>query len=308
MPKPLSVQVNGFDSSNGRGDASKHGIKIPPGALIGSRTANGLASLNSSPPKLAISSPSARRGSQTKGDTPSKYGSPFNACAMTRAAPSFEHDLVFRSPSDRIASYYSPKAMKLTKDLLEKRPSAHDTLHATKLSQHKHSGSPKKMPNKSEVSVSYDDLNNHGESSEYGEPSESRMKFHRHREVPLKKIDIISPLSKEEIEWIDVMLFDKFDSFMSGIGSDSIAPIKKEWIYNACEGARIDAFTINKTELDHMVDEMLSEMNDMYIDSVRLSIAEYLLLHQPERKRLEILETPREINLKHRLEFAFGER
>ena len=96
---------------------------------------------------------------------------------------------------------------------------------------------------------------------------------------------------------------------MSGIGSDSIAPIKKEWIYNACEVAKIDSFTgINKTELDVLVDEMLSEMNDMYIDSVRLSIAEYLLLHRPERRRLQIHETPREIHLKHRLEFAFGER
>ena len=134
MPtKPLSVQVNGFDSSNGHGETTKQGIRIPPGAPIGSRMSHALANTSSSPPKLAISSPSARRGTQTQGDTTSKYGSPFNACAMTRAAPSFEHDLVFRSPSDRIASYYSPKAMKLTKALLEKRPSGHDVAHASKV-------------------------------------------------------------------------------------------------------------------------------------------------------------------------------
>ena len=47
--------------------------------------------------------------------------SPFNACSMTRAAASYEHDLLFRSPSDRIASYYSPNALGLTKLVVKEK-------------------------------------------------------------------------------------------------------------------------------------------------------------------------------------------
>ena len=41
--------------------------------------------------------------------------SPFNSCSMTKASASYDHDLLFRSPSDRIASYLSPSALALTK-------------------------------------------------------------------------------------------------------------------------------------------------------------------------------------------------
>jgi hypothetical protein len=47
--------------------------------------------------------------------------SPFNACSMTRASASYEHDLLFRSPSDRIASYCSPSALRLTKLVLREK-------------------------------------------------------------------------------------------------------------------------------------------------------------------------------------------
>ena len=47
--------------------------------------------------------------------------SPFNACSMTRASASYEHDLLFRSPSDRIASYFSPSALGLTKLVLREK-------------------------------------------------------------------------------------------------------------------------------------------------------------------------------------------
>ncbi len=47
--------------------------------------------------------------------------SPFNACSMTRASASYEHDLLFRSPSDRIASYCSPSALSLTKLVLREK-------------------------------------------------------------------------------------------------------------------------------------------------------------------------------------------
>ena len=40
---------------------------------------------------------------------------------MTRASTVYEHDLLFRSPSDRIGSYWSPHAMALTKSVLKER-------------------------------------------------------------------------------------------------------------------------------------------------------------------------------------------
>ena len=50
-----------------------------------------------------------------------KMASPFNECSMTKASATYEHDLVFRSPSDRIASYCSPKALQLTKTVLKEK-------------------------------------------------------------------------------------------------------------------------------------------------------------------------------------------
>ena len=44
---------------------------------------------------------------------------PFDSCSMTRAAVVYEHDLLFRSPSDRIGSYLSPHAIMLTKTVLK---------------------------------------------------------------------------------------------------------------------------------------------------------------------------------------------
>jgi len=40
---------------------------------------------------------------------------------MTRASAVYEHDYMFRSPSDRIGSYMSPHAMALTKVVLKER-------------------------------------------------------------------------------------------------------------------------------------------------------------------------------------------
>jgi hypothetical protein len=50
-----------------------------------------------------------------------KITNPFNTCSMTRAAAVYEHDLLFRSPSDRIGSYMSPHAITLTKTVVKER-------------------------------------------------------------------------------------------------------------------------------------------------------------------------------------------
>lgn len=56
-----------------------------------------------------------------------------------------------------------------------------------------------------------------------------------------------------------------------------------------------------------MIDGMLSEMNQLYYDSVKRTIADYILHNQEERDRLQVPVTPRESALARRIEFEFGE-
>ena len=52
---------------------------------------------------------------------------------------------------------------------------------------------------------------------------------------------------------------------------------------------------------------MLSEMNEMYYESVKTSIADYVMLNQEERRRLQVTVTPVESALERRINFVFGE-
>lgn len=95
---------------------------------------------------------------------------------------------------------------------------------------------------------------------------------------------------------------------METIDTESIAPIKQEWIDNVCMMANVEGFPdIPRHTADEMVDEMLLEMNDLYVHSVTKSIAEYILLNQNERERLRTLYTPKESAVERRIEFHFGE-
>lgn len=67
------------------------------------------------------------------------------------------------------------------------------------------------------------------------------------------------------------------------------------------------AFLLVQYLADEMVDEMLSEMNGLYYESVRQAIADYVLLNEDERKRLQVSATPRESALRRGLEFEFGD-
>ena len=58
---------------------------------------------------------------------------------------------------------------------------------------------------------------------------------------------------------------------------------------------------------DEMIDGMLSEMNQLYYESVKRTIADYILHNQEERDRLQVTVTPRESALARRIEFEFGE-
>ncbi len=57
-----------------------------------------------------------------------------------------------------------------------------------------------------------------------------------------------------------------------------------------------------------MVDNMLEEMNEQYIASIRLSIADYIVHNASERERLQIHSTPSESAIDQRTKFVFGER
>jgi len=59
--------------------------------------------------------------------------------------------------------------------------------------------------------------------------------------------------------------------------------------------------------VDEMVDDMLSEMNGMYYESVKRAIADYVLLNENERERLNVAITPHESAVHRRIEFMFGE-
>ena len=59
--------------------------------------------------------------------------------------------------------------------------------------------------------------------------------------------------------------------------------------------------------VDEMVDDMLSEMNGMYYESVKRAIADYVLLNENERERLNVAITPHESAVHRRIEFVFGE-
>lgn len=100
----------------------------------------------------------------------------------------------------------------------------------------------------------------------------------------------------------------RYEAFVENVEEDSLAPIQQEWIDNACAMTNMEVFpALPEDQLNEMVDDMLIEMNDMYIRSVKTSIAEYVLLNPKERERLQIYITPRESALERKLEFSFGD-
>lgn len=117
--------------------------------------------------------------------------SPFNTCSMTRAAATNEHDTMFRSPSDRIASYLSPAAMNLTKTALKEKIGG--SAFSSPLPK-----SPRKSPTKQAPGQHFHDSGFQGghPGLQDGLPATDSMHFSRRRVIPLGDDDEIQPFSE----------------------------------------------------------------------------------------------------------------
>ena len=165
------------------------------------------------------------------------------------------------------------------------------------------------------------------------EAENAAIRFSRQRTHSLARDDTIRPFSKIEVD-----SHQNFYDFLDNVDIAAITPIKQEWIINVCGMSRMDSFTaIPKVGVgcclpaeaavrnavhvlgltcffvsvqyfaDEMVNEMLSEVNGLYYESVKRSIADYVLLNEDERRRLQVTATPRESAFQRRLEFDFGD-
>lgn len=116
--------------------------------------------------------------------------SPFNTCSMTRAAATNEHDTMFRSPSDRIASYLSPAAMNLTKTALKEKIGG--SAFSSPIPK-----SPRKSPSKHSAHGHFDASFQSGHPGlQDGLPATDSMHFSRRRVIPLRDDDEIQPFSE----------------------------------------------------------------------------------------------------------------
>ena len=70
------------------------------------------------------------------------------------------------------------------------------------------------------------------------EGKEAALQFSRKRALPLTRDDTIRPISDLEAD-----SHDHFYDLLKNVGTDTIAPIKQDWIYNVCCMAGIDSFT-----------------------------------------------------------------
>ena len=233
-------------------------------------------------------------------------GSPFNSCAMTRAAPKYEHDFMFRTPSDRIGAYYSPSALQITKDVLKEKIKGSAFSSPVPLKSPAPISQMNSMltdyPMSPGQQTGYDYSEKIDEEGQF-EPENASADFSRQRKLPLSMDDVIAPLDASEIE-----SHDYYRALLDSIDEQTIAPIKQEWIYNVCGMANIDSFpAIPKYMVDDMVDGMLSEMNDMYYTCVKKGVGEYILKNEDERKRLAVSITPDESAKIRCIEFEFGD-
>ena len=61
------------------------------------------------------------------------------------------------------------------------------------------------------------------------------------------------------------------------ISVDVIAPLRQYWISHILELIPADLDAIGKERIEHLIDQMLNEMNRDYFNSVRKSILDYIL-------------------------------
>lgn len=70
------------------------------------------------------------------------------------------------------------------------------------------------------------------------EEEDALQNFSRQRSLPLVRDDAMRPTSELEAE-----SHQNFYDLLEHVGSESIAPIKEEWIFNVCGMVNIEAFT-----------------------------------------------------------------
>ena len=227
---------------------------------------------------------------------------PRAACRVPRAALGCDFFLLTKMRRRRIGAYYSPSALTLTKDAIKEKI--------------KGSSFSSPVPTKSQASLarqnsrlsSYSEMPNGAFNSYYEEEDQEEAPnacaaFSRQRELQLAMDDEIRQLDDLEAD-----SHDRYYDLLESVDRETIAPIKQEWIYNVCGMANVDSFpAIPKYLVDEMVDDMLSEMNEIYYQCVQKSVGEYILKNEDERKRFSVSVTPHESALQRRIEFDFGE-
>ena len=180
---------------------------------------------------------------------------------------------------------------------------------------------------------------------EVQEPEGAAAQFSRQRALPLARNDAIRPISEIEAESHEnyYSLLDKVDiesiapikqdwiynvCGMANVDSYSIPKVcfrlQIEWpsvrhVYYLKMCIYLSILLLfmrmplfwggwgDQDLVDEMVDDMLSEMNGMYYESVKRAIADYVLLNKNERERLNVAITPHESAVHRRIEFVFGE-
>ena len=225
---------------------------------------------------------------------------------MTKASATYEHDLIFRTPSDRIASYHSPSALNLTKSVLKDKISgsafsspAPKALEPAKLA-HQKAREAETGLDTSHYRYGEDEEE---EDLEFEEIEERSFAFSRQRELVLSRDDEIPAFTEEERD-----SHVRYEMLIDAIDESVIAPIKQQWIDNVCTMAKIDSFPAIPVHLaDVMINDTLEDMNMLYIRSVKQSISDYILKNEDERKRLKVTLTPLESAVDRRVEFHFGE-
>jgi len=294
--------MNGHGGKNG---APAQRIEIDEGSPLGAQACSPPKPFKAPKPLSKGGPPSGAQGHfsmDNMGGGPPKMSmpSPFNSCSMTKASATYEHDLMFRTPSDRIACYFSPKALNLTKSVLK------DKLAGSAFS----SPVPRAAPAPANGNLDQSTMSRGGQGYEQEEEEEDfeaaeekSFAFSRQRVLPLSRDDEITALSEEERD-----SHVRYEMFLDAIDEGVIAPIKQQWIDNVCMMARLDTFPdIPGHIADGMINDTLEEMNMLYLRSVKQTISEYVLLNSDERKRLKVPITPEESSVERRIEFKFGE-
>ncbi len=188
----------------------------------------------------------------------------FDDSKMTQCAIVLEHDAIFRSPSDRIAMYLSPKAVKMTAGRLKQliKGSAFE------------SPQPAREPPASSRRPIQADARRASADAANGAGGElERLAFSRSRTYPLN-----FALAEEPLPPRTAASHRRFRQLLANIGPARIEPLAERLVHGAMRRAGTEAFRPDGGRRDAMVSEMLAELQIGYEESIRAAISECALL------------------------------